>query len=111
MERYTPQERGIIVSMFLVNNRSVVLAQRAFRRRFPNRVAPTGQTFRRLAARFEETGTRTTKYLAGRSRHRTGRSAENIAAVADDVAVNQETSPRRRATKLDITRRTLQRIL
>lgn len=109
MERYTPQERGIIVSIFLTNNRSVVLAQRAFRRRLPNRVAPTGQTFRRLAARLEQTGT--TKDLAGRGRHRTGRSAENIAAVAADIAETRETSTRRRATQLGITRRTLQRIL
>nr|CAH7748926.1 unnamed protein product [Callosobruchus chinensis] len=50
MERYTPPDRGIILSMFLMNNRSLVLAQRAFRRRFPNRVAPTGQTLRGLAA-------------------------------------------------------------
>lgn len=109
MERYTPQERGIIVSIFFTNNRSVVLAQREFRRRFPNRVAPTGQTLRRLAARLEQTGT--TRDLPGRGRHRTGRSVENIAAVAADVAENEETSTRRRSTQLGVSRRTLQRIL
>nr|CAH7725913.1 unnamed protein product [Callosobruchus chinensis] len=109
MERYTPQDGGIILSMYLTNNRSLVLAQRAFRRRFPNRIAPTGQTLRGLAARLKETGT--TKDLAERGRHQTGRSVENIAAVAGDIAVNQETLTIRRATQLVITRRTLQRIL
>ncbi|KAJ8948669.1 hypothetical protein NQ318_004457 [Aromia moschata] len=37
------------------NNRSVILAQREFRRRSRDRVAPTGQTLLRLAARLEET--------------------------------------------------------
>nr|CAI5824249.1 unnamed protein product [Callosobruchus analis] len=100
---------------YFVTEGSVMLAlleeplgndQHEFRRRFPNRVAPTGQTFRRLAARLKETGT--TKGLAGRGCHRTSRSAKNIATVA--VAVNQETSTRWRPTQLGITRRTLARI-
>ena len=33
-----------------------MLAQREFRRRFPGRPTPTGQTLRRLATRLEETG-------------------------------------------------------
>lgn len=36
MERYTPQERAIITTSFLRHNSSVVLAQREFRRMFPN---------------------------------------------------------------------------
>nr|CAH7751303.1 unnamed protein product [Callosobruchus chinensis] len=100
MERYTPPERGIIVSMFLTNNRrSLVLAQCAFRRRFPNRVAPTGQTFRRLAARIEET--RTTKDLAGRGRHREYRGCgwrcccapRNINQTAGHAIGHHQTNP------------------
>lgn len=52
MERYTPQERGIIVLMFLTNNRSVVLTQREFHRQFHGRATPTAKTLRRLPARF-----------------------------------------------------------
>ncbi|CAF4939820.1 unnamed protein product [Pieris macdunnoughi] len=37
MGRFTPQELGIIVSMFLRNNSSVIKTQREFRRRFPAR--------------------------------------------------------------------------
>ena len=57
MNRFIPQERGIIVSIFLRNNSSVVLAQGEFRRRFPGRPTPPGQALRRLATRIEETGT------------------------------------------------------
>lgn len=60
--------------------------------RFPKLVAPIGQTFRRIAARLEHTGT--TGALAGRGRHRTGRLAENIAVLAADDAENEETSTR-----------------
>lgn len=53
MNHYTPQESGIIVSMYLTNNRLVVLDQRKICRRFPDCVAPT--ILRRLSARHEET--------------------------------------------------------
>lgn len=109
MNRYTCQERGLIVSIFLTHNRSVVLAQREFRRRFPGRLAPTGQTLRRLATRLEEFGS--TGDISRRGRPRSCRSAENIAAVAADVQENPETSTRRRATQMGISRRSLQRIL
>ncbi|CAB3228014.1 unnamed protein product [Arctia plantaginis] len=101
MERYTPQERGIIVSIFLCNNSSVVLAQREFRRRFPGRPAPTAQTLRRLATNLEEYGT--TRDVAKSGRPRSPRSAENIAAVAEDVELSPETSTRRRASQLAIS--------
>ena len=82
-----------------------MLAQREFRRRFPGRPTPTGQTLRRLATRLEETGT--TRDAAKAGRPGSSRSAENIAVVAQDV----ETSARRRATQLGISRRSLRRIL
>ena len=47
MLRYTASERGILVTIYLTNNRSVTLAQ----------PTPTGETLRRLAARLEETDT------------------------------------------------------
>ncbi|KAL0832946.1 hypothetical protein ABMA28_001081 [Loxostege sticticalis] len=78
--------------MFLRNNSSVIRTQREFRRRFPH---PTGSTLDRPKS----------------GRPRKGRSAENIDAVREDVEECPETSTRRRATQLGISRRTLQRIL
>lgn len=40
MLRYTAPERGILLTIYLTNNRSVTLAQREFRRRFPGRPTP-----------------------------------------------------------------------
>lgn len=109
MNHYTPQERGIMVSMFLRHNSSIVLTQREFQRRFPGRPRPTGQTLRRLARRLEETGSTRDAPKAGRPR--SSRTAENIAAVAQDVEEDPGTSTRRRATQLGINRRSLRRIL
>lgn len=87
MDRFTPQERGIIVSMFLRNNLSVIKTQREFRRRFPHRLAPIGSTIRRFATRLEATGSTLDRPKSGRPR--TGRSAENIDAVREDVEVSR----------------------
>ena len=46
MLRYIAPERGILVTIYLTNNRSVTLAQREFRRRFPGRPTHTGETLR-----------------------------------------------------------------
>ncbi|KAL0868271.1 hypothetical protein ABMA27_007802 [Loxostege sticticalis] len=90
--------------MFLRNNSSVIRTQREFRRRFPQH-----STIRRFATRLEATGSTLDRPKSGRPR--TGRSAENIDAVRKDVEECPETSTRRRATQLGISRRTLQRIL
>ncbi|KAL0830466.1 hypothetical protein ABMA28_002631 [Loxostege sticticalis] len=95
--------------MFLRNNSSVIRTQREFRRRFPHRPAPIGRTIRRFATRLEATGSTLDRPKSGRPR--TGRSAENIDAVREYVEECPETSTRRRATQLGISRRTLQRIL
>ena len=70
----------------------MTLAQREFRRRFPSRPTPTGETLRLLAARLEEAGT--TRDAARRGRPQSSRSAENIAAVAEDVMEAPSTSAR-----------------
>ncbi|XP_050339495.1 uncharacterized protein LOC126765860 [Bactrocera neohumeralis] len=65
--------------------------------RFPGRPTPTSETLRRLAARLEETGT--TRDAPRRGKLRSGRSAQNIAAVAEDVMEAPSTSTRQRASK------------
>lgn len=92
MNRFTPQERGISVSIILRDNSSVVLAKREYRRRFPGRPTPTKQTLRRLATRLEETGT--TRDVPKAGRPRSSRSTENIAVVAQDVEDKPGTSTR-----------------
>lgn len=109
MERYTPIERAAIVKMFIKNNSSIVQTQREFRRKYGRRAAPDAKTIRRLAARFEEYGTLADVRHRGRSR--TSRSVENVDAVRRSVEQHPETSTRRRATQIGISRWSLRQIL
>lgn len=109
MERYTPEERGIIVTAYLTNFRSVVLTQREFRRQFPHRSPPCARTIKRLAERLVQTGS--TRDVARSGRPRNARSIENVAAVAEDVQESPQTSTRQRCTQFGISRRSLRRIL
>jgi hypothetical protein len=109
MARYTPIQRAAIYTNFIENNRSVVLTQRVFHRRYPDQSVPTGQTIRRIATRFQEHGT--TSDARNTIELRAVRNSETIARVRDSVAEEPETSTRRRATQLHISRRSLQRIL
>ena len=40
MSRYTPKERAEIVKLYIENNRSVALNQRAYRRKYRGRSVP-----------------------------------------------------------------------
>ena len=108
MYRHTPQERAEIVSLYIENNRSAVLTQRAYRRKYPHRTAPTSVTIRRLASNFFEHGS-----VADRQQHpkpRPRRSNENIEAVRKSVAENPNVSYRRRSQQLNISGTTLRGI-
>ena len=109
MERYTIAQRTKIVFLFIENHRSIINTQRAYRRFYDVRTAPTGPTIRSLVNNFAEYGTVGDSRRAGRPR--TGRSAENIDAVRQSVEENPETSTRRRSSQLQLSVRTLRRIL
>lgn len=109
MNRYTPQERAEIVKIFYINNSSIILSQREYRRKYGRRLTPSAKTFRRLATQFEQTGTTADRPHVGRPR--TIRSRENIDRVREDVVEKPRTSTRKRSTQLAISRRSLQRIL
>lgn len=109
MERYTIAQRTKIVFLFIENHRSIINTQRAYRRFYGVRTAPTGPTIRSLVNNFAEYGTVGDSRRTGRPR--TGRSAENIDAVRQSVEENPETSTRRRSSQLQLSDRTLRRIL
>lgn len=109
MERYTITQRAKIVIIYLENNRSIIQTQREYRRIFNVATAPTAPTIRSLFKNFEQRGTVADVKRIGRSP--ISRSNENIARVAASVEEQPETSTRRRASQLQLSRRTLQRIL
>lgn len=49
MNHLTPKERAEIVTLYIENSRSIVLTQRAYRRKYRGRQVPSDNTIRRLA--------------------------------------------------------------
>lgn len=83
MYRCTPQEHRIIVSIFLRNNSSVLLAHREFRCKFFVRLTPTGQTIQCLVSRLDEYGT--TRDVVQCRRPQSSRFAETMMTESEDV--------------------------
>jgi transposase len=106
MERYTKEQRIIIMKTHYKYGESYAETVRKDRGIFGRQNAPNESTVRRLIKKFEETGS----IMDTKSplRHRTGRSLANIAAVSESVADNPGTSIRHRSQQLDIQRSTLQ---
>lgn len=109
MEQYTIEQRAQIVEIYFSNQRSIVLTQRAYRRQFNVRVAPSQSTINRLVANFREQGA--VRNLPGPGRHRTVHTADNIQVVQESIREDPETSTRRRSSQLGLSRTSLQRIL
>ncbi|KAK9753470.1 Helix-turn-helix domain (DUF4817) [Popillia japonica] len=111
MDKYTPQERAGIVTIFIENNRpSIIATQRKFRQKYPNRPVPHKKTIYRLHLNFRQYGTTADRPRSGRQRtsrnarqygttadrprsgrQRTSRNAENVALVRDSVVESPET--------------------
>lgn len=109
MEKYSNEQRLIIVKTHYKNGESFAETVRRLRAIFGCNNAPNESTVRRLIQKFQ------TKFKLMDEkttvRRRPCRSIENIAAVRESVAENPGTSIRRRGQELNITRPTLQRIL
>ncbi|XP_065642687.1 protein GVQW3-like [Hydra vulgaris] len=102
-------ERAEIVTIFIQKNKSVVLTQREYQKRHRNQSTPDKKTIHALSHQFEQYGTTLDSHHSGRPR--TARSEENIARVRESAAESPKTSIRRRAQQLNISQRSLRRIL
>lgn len=109
MQRYTNEKRVLIVKTYYQNGESIVGTFRNLRDHFGIHNRPSKTAITKLIEKFERTGSVTDVKTA--LRPRSGRSAENIAAVEENVADDARTSIRRRAQQLDLSRSTVQRIL
>ncbi|CAH2014520.1 unnamed protein product [Acanthoscelides obtectus] len=52
MNHYTPKQRAEIVTMYIENRRSIVLTQRAYRRKYRGKQAPSDNTTRSLIVKI-----------------------------------------------------------
>lgn len=109
MERYTTEQRVIVVKTHYKYGECYAETVRRLRGIFGRQNAPNMSTVQRLIQKFEGTGSTVNRKVA--VRRRTTRSLENIAVVHESVTENPQTSIRRRSQQLDISRSTLHRIL
>ncbi|CAB4055249.1 unnamed protein product [Lepeophtheirus salmonis] len=88
------------------NNRSIIATQRQFRLKYPNYPVPHSTTIYSLHANFRQHGTTADRPRSGRQPN-----VENLNLEQNSVAESPETSIRRRASQLNISARSLRRIL
>ena len=109
MEKFSTKQLTKIIELYFENHCSIILTQKAYRRHYNVRQAPNQSTIDRLVKRFRQQGS--VSDLPQTGRQRSVRTAENVSLVEDSIAENPDTSTRRRATQIGMSRRLLQRIL
>nr|CAI5859568.1 unnamed protein product [Callosobruchus analis] len=110
MNHFTPKQRAEIVTLYIENSHSVVLTQRACRRKYRGIRAPCdNNTIRHLVSNFVEHGTVRDRQHAVRQRPK--RSTKLVEAVRESVAQNSKMSCRRHAQQFGDSGTTLRRIL
>ena len=98
MEKYSISERTQIVKLFYQNCESIISTQRAYRRHYQVRNAPSDNAIRSIVRRFEQQGVVTDLPRTGRPRN--VRTDENRERVRESVEETATTSTRRRSTEL-----------
>ena len=98
MERLTPQQRLQFVQLYYENGRSVKSGYRALRPIYGVHNRPTERTIRHTIGKLEKLLDDTRP-----NRPRTARTVENIAAVNESFAEDQEGSIRRRSQQLGLS--------
>ena len=109
MERLTIEQRVKVIEAYYENGRSNRNAFRALRDFFGQHNRPTESAIGKIVRKFKQTGSVADMKTPLRARLR--RSAENIAAVRENVAEDPDTSIRHRAQELNLSTTTLHRIL
>lgn len=109
MERFSTEQRVLIVKTFYQNGESFAATVRRLRAILGRNHAPNESTVRRLMKKINERGS--TANIKNSGRPRSGRSVENIALVRESVNGSPQKSVRRRSQQLGIRYSSLQRIL
>ena len=106
------EQRGFVIEAFFKNAECVTATQRAFRTRFglnPNESVPDRKTILKWVQNLRVTGSAMPKKPVGRPK--SVRIPENIAAVRTSIEQSPSRSARKHASALEISDRTVRRIL
>lgn len=112
MSHFDGKRRAFCVRAFYENSRSYVVVRRLFCSEYgvrQIREAPSANLIKIWIKRFEETGSTSKPHAKGRPR--TSRTEDNIESVKQSVREDPQMSTRKRSSVLNISRRSLQRIL
>lgn len=109
MQRYTNQERIDLVQWYYGNNSSVVCVQRKFQIKYCNRPVPNSNTIRNIMSKFCITGSVRAALHIGPPP--SSLTEVNIARVRNGVRQRPLTSSRSRAQQLQLSDRSLRRIM
>ena len=109
MSRHTPAERFQILELYIQNQYSIVLTQRAFRAKFPKKKAPDPKTIRGLYSKIKSTGTLTNVPCSVKTRR--ARSNTNITIAQDLLEEDPNLSAARGAQALGISKSSMRNIL
>ena len=108
MSRLTTDERTKLVGWYFENHKSVVNTQRAYKRNFKTRDAPTSRTIREVVKRFQEKGTVAYRERCGPPK--SVRTPQNIEVEGKNTRFSP-TIIKNLARQLKFSRRTVRRIL
>ena len=111
MERpqFTPQQRSFMVTEYCRSNSATAVLRR-FREVFPHVRCPTRATVYSKMRKYQETGSSHNQNQGRSGRRRTGRSAENIAAVREALEDHQDGTISSRRNGTGIPHATFNRI-
>lgn len=112
MSHFDGKRRAFCVRTFYENGRSYISTRRLYCSEYGLihiNEAPSANLIKIWIKRFEETGSTFKQPAQGRPR--TSRTTDNIERVKDSVRENPQVSTRKRSAALNLSRRSLQRIL
>lgn len=108
MTIYSKEQRAKIVECYFKHNESLIRVQREFTR-LSNQQSPSRHCIIAMVSKFRETGSTTDRKRIGGPR--SIRNETTIQRVAASVTEDNQTSTRKRAMQLGLSRSSLQRIL
>ena len=109
MEKFSTVQRTQIVKFYSQNQGSIIQTQRAYRRHFNVRDAPSKNAIKGMVKRFEDQGA--VSNLPRYGRPKAVCTNENKERIRENVEENPTTSTRKRSLELGISRTSLKRVL
>ena len=106
---WSPEEIAFVVEEFFASQKSIITAQRRFRRHFAKKTAPFRKVILRAVTNFRKTGNTAKRISSGRPR--TSRSEANCALVENAIARSPSKSTRRLSQQVHIPRTSVMRIM